>query len=169
MSNCRFYRDLGWRTGVQIVQVDCDSSNNFKITKEALEAAYEKAQNNNINVKGLIITNPSNPLGTTLDKDTLESLVTFINQKNIHLVCDEIYAATVFSSPKFICITEDIQNMNRNPNLIHIVYSLSKDMKFWAGLIPNSAHAFGRRFCREVPHHKRKKARKEARGRPNRA
>ncbi|BBG97584.1 ACC synthase 1 [Prunus dulcis] len=123
-----FYRDLGWRTGVQIVPVHCDSSNNFQITKEALAAAYEKAQKNNINVKGLIITNPSNPLGTTLDRDTLESLVEFINQKNIHLVCDEIYAATVFSSPTFTCISEVIQNMNCNPNLIHIVYSLSKDM-----------------------------------------
>ncbi|KAM1019330.1 hypothetical protein ACFX13_041417 [Malus domestica] len=125
-----FYRDLGWRTGVQIVPVDCDSSNNFKITKEAVEAAYEKAKNSNINVKGLIITNPSNPLGTTLDKDTLESLVAFINQNNIHLVCDEIYAATVFSSPKYTCITEVIQDMDCNPNLIHIVYSLSKDMGF---------------------------------------
>ncbi|XP_004306735.1 PREDICTED: 1-aminocyclopropane-1-carboxylate synthase 1-like [Fragaria vesca subsp. vesca] len=124
-----FYRDLGWRTGVKIVPVDCDSSNNFQVTRAALEAAYEKARNNNINIKGLIITNPSNPLGTTLDRATLTSLVKFINDKNIHLVCDEIYAGTVFSSPKFTCVTEvmkEVKNCNRD--LIHIVYSLSKDM-----------------------------------------
>ncbi|KAF8412191.1 hypothetical protein HHK36_000151 [Tetracentron sinense] len=127
-----FDRDLRWRTGVQLLPVICESSNDFKITKAALEAAYEKAQEANIKVKGLLITNPSNPLGTTLDRETLKSLVSFINEKSIHLICDEIYAATVFSQPKFISISEIIleEDMECNPNLIHIVYSLSKDMGF---------------------------------------
>ncbi|KAG4938122.1 hypothetical protein AAZX31_16G030200 [Glycine max] len=126
-----FVRDLCWRTGVQIIPVHCDSSNNFKITREALEVAYKKAKEDNINVKGLIITNPSNPLGTTLDKDTLKSLVNFINEKNIHLVCDEIYAATVFSSPSYVSVAEVIQEMEHcKRDLIHVIYSLSKDMGF---------------------------------------
>ncbi|XP_057754043.1 1-aminocyclopropane-1-carboxylate synthase 1-like [Arachis stenosperma] len=123
-----FVRDLGWRTGVQLVPVHCDSSNNFKITREALEEAYREAKQNNINVKGLIITNPSNPLGTTLDKETLKSLVRFINEKNIHLVCDEIYAATVFTTPRFVSISEVMLEMECKKELIHIIYSLSKDM-----------------------------------------
>ncbi|XP_044492653.1 1-aminocyclopropane-1-carboxylate synthase-like [Mangifera indica] len=125
-----FDRDLGWRTGVEIVPVHCNSSTKFRITRAALEEAYEKARQDNINIKGLLITNPSNPLGITLDTDTLKSLVNFINEKNIHLVCDEIYAATLFSSPKFISIAEVIQEMDCNRDLIHIVYSLSKDMGF---------------------------------------
>ncbi|GAV85476.1 Aminotran_1_2 domain-containing protein [Cephalotus follicularis] len=125
-----FTRDLGWRTGVQLLPVDCDSSNKFKITKSALEVAYHKAQEANINIKGLIITNPSNPLGTTLDRETLIDLVTFINEKNIHLVCDEIYAATVFRSPRLVSIAQIIEEMDCNRDLIHIVYSLSKDMGF---------------------------------------
>ncbi|KAK9279021.1 hypothetical protein L1049_012696 [Liquidambar formosana] len=124
-----FDRDLRWRTGVQIIPVMCDNSNNFRVTKEALEEAYQKAQEDNIRVKGLIITNPSNPLGTILDKETLKGLVSFINEKNIHLVCDEIYAATVFRSPNFVSVSEIIEeDVNCNRNLIHIVYSLSKDM-----------------------------------------
>lgn len=114
---------------MKIVPVDCDSSNHFQVTRAALEAAYEKARINNINIKGLIITNPSNPLGTTLDRDTLTSLVKFINDKNIHLVSDEIYSGTVFSSPTFTCVSEVMQDVkNCNRDLIHIVYSLSKDM-----------------------------------------
>ncbi|KAF8379591.1 hypothetical protein HHK36_029032 [Tetracentron sinense] len=124
-----FDRDLRWRTGVQLVPVVCESSNDFKITEAALEAAYEQAQEANIKVKGLLITNPSNPLGTILDRETLKSLVSFINKKNIHLVCDEIYTATVFSEPNFISIAEIIEeDMECNRDLIHIVYSLSKDM-----------------------------------------
>jgi len=106
--------------------VECSSSNNFQITKQALESAYLKAQETGIKIKGLII---SNPLGTSLDRETLESLVSFINDKQIHLVCDEIYAATVFAEPGFISVAEIIQEMYYvNRDLIHIVYSLSKDM-----------------------------------------
>ncbi|MBA0862762.1 hypothetical protein Goshw_012467, partial [Gossypium schwendimanii] len=94
-----------------------------------MEDAYEKAQKWNLNVKGIIIANPSNPLGTTLDIETMRSLVAFVNEKNIHLVCDEIYAATVFDSPQFVSVAEVIQDMDCcNRDLIHIVYSLSKDM-----------------------------------------
>ncbi|PON97313.1 L-threonine-O-3-phosphate decarboxylase [Trema orientale] len=125
-----FVRDLGWRTGVKLIPVPCESSNNFQVTKQALEAAYDKAQNDGVNVRGLIITNPSNPLGTTIDKTTLRSLVTFVNDRNIHLVCDEIYAATVFSYPEYVSVSEVVQEMGNdiNKDLIHVVYSLSKDM-----------------------------------------
>ncbi|KAJ8427357.1 hypothetical protein Cgig2_000486 [Carnegiea gigantea] len=124
-----FYRDLGWRTGVNLVPIPCKSSNNFQITKEALESAYEDALKKDLKVKGLIITNPSNPLGTVLDKGTLRDLVTFINDKRIHLVCDEIYAATVFDPPRFTSVVEVIQDMpGIDRDLIHIIYSLSKDM-----------------------------------------
>ncbi|CAN4111531.1 unnamed protein product [Withania somnifera] len=126
-----FNRDLRWRTGVQLIPIHCESSNNFKITAKAVKEAYENAQKANINVKGLILTNPSNPLGTTLERDTLKSLLNFTNQHNIHLVCDEIYSATVFDTPQFVSIAEVLNDneMNHcNKDLVHIVYSLSKDM-----------------------------------------
>ncbi|KAK9716624.1 hypothetical protein RND81_06G246300 [Saponaria officinalis] len=125
-----FDRDLRWRTGVQLVPVLCHSSNNFNITRIALEEAYEKAKDAKIRVKGLLITNPSNPLGSVLDKDTLTSILAFTNDKNIHLVCDEIYGATVFGQMKFTSISEIIIDQPHNPDLIHIVYSLSKDLGF---------------------------------------
>ncbi|KAL0428812.1 UNVERIFIED_CONTAM: 1-aminocyclopropane-1-carboxylate synthase 1 [Sesamum radiatum] len=123
-----FDRDLGWRPRVRLIPVACHSFNDFQITLEALEAAYESARKANINVKGLILANPSNPLGTTLDRSTLRTLITFINHHQIHLVCDEIYAATVFRGPSFLSVSEIIQEMECNRDLIHIVYSLSKDM-----------------------------------------
>ncbi|KAK8710626.1 hypothetical protein V6N13_145940 [Hibiscus sabdariffa] len=125
-----FDRDLRWRTGVELVLVVCESANDFMITIDALEAAYEKAQEANLRVKGLLITNPSNPLGTFMDKETLKNIVRFINQKNIHLISDEIYAATVFMEPEFVSMSEIIEQVECNRDLIHIVYSLSKDMGF---------------------------------------
>lgn len=126
-----FDRDLRWRTGVQLIPVVCESSNGFKVTRDALEIAYKGAQEANIKVKGVLITNPSNPLGTILDRETLKSIVSFINEQNIHLICDEIYAATVFSQPDFISISEILEEgITCNLDLIHVVYSLSKDLGF---------------------------------------
>ncbi|GAB4844528.1 acetyl-coenzyme A synthetase 2 [Ancistrocladus abbreviatus] len=59
----------------------------------------------------------------------MEDIVAFINEKQIHLVCDEIYAATTFSTPEFVSVAEVIQAIEGcNRDLIHIIYSLSKDM-----------------------------------------
>lgn len=116
---------------MQLVPISCKSSNNFKITTEAIKEAYEKAQEANVKIKGLILTNPCNPLGTILDKDTLKNILTFTNQHKIHLVCDEIYAGTVFDAPRFVSIAEIINDDNEiNKNLVHIVTSLSKDLGF---------------------------------------
>ncbi|XP_055807987.1 1-aminocyclopropane-1-carboxylate synthase 4-like [Solanum dulcamara] len=128
-----FNRDLRWRTGVQLVPISCKSSNNFKITIEGIKESYEKAQQANVKIKGLILTNPCNPLGTTLDKGTLKNILTFTNGHNIHLVCDEIYAGTVFDAPQFVSIAEIINNDDEiciNKDLVHIVTSLSKDLGF---------------------------------------
>ncbi|CAM8899941.1 hypothetical protein QQ045_011219 [Rhodiola kirilowii] len=127
-----FDRDLKWRTGVEIVPIHCTSSNNFQITKSALEEAYLEAQTLNLRVKGILVTNPSNPLGTTLTRSELDLLVNFISVKGIHLVSDEIYSGTVFDSPGFVSIMEVLKDRDLEgsdvSNRVHVVYSLSKDL-----------------------------------------
>ncbi|KAM0055276.1 putative 1-aminocyclopropane-1-carboxylate synthase [Helianthus debilis subsp. tardiflorus] len=127
-----FDRDLKWRTGAEIVPIHCSSLNGFRITKSALEDAYKQAEKQNLKVKGVLVTNPSNPLGTSLSLHELDLLVNFISSRNIHLVSDEIYSGTVFSSPSFISIMEVLKNKNlMNTEIakrVHIVYSLSKDL-----------------------------------------
>ncbi|GAA0148139.1 transaminase [Lithospermum erythrorhizon] len=129
-----FDRDLKWRTGAEIVPIQCNSSNGFKITQVALEDAYAQATKLNLRVKGVLITNPSNPLGTTMTHKELNLLLSFIASKNIHLISDEIYSGTVFSSPNFTSIMEvlnernDLMNDKEVRNRVHIVYSLSKDL-----------------------------------------
>ncbi|EOY30525.1 1-amino-cyclopropane-1-carboxylate synthase 7 [Theobroma cacao] len=122
-------RDLRWRTGVKIVPIHCDSSNNFQVTPEALEAAYECAESMNLKVRGVLITNPSNPLGATIQRSVLEEILDFVTRKNIHLVSDEIYSGSTFSSSEFISIAEILEAHDyKNSERVHIVYSLSKDL-----------------------------------------
>ncbi|KAL3526919.1 hypothetical protein ACH5RR_011575 [Cinchona calisaya] len=127
-----FDRDLKWRTRVEIVPIQCKSSNNFQITENALEEAYQLARKQNLRVKGVLVTNPSNPLGTTLSRQELNLLVSFITAKGIHLISDEIYSGTVFNSPSFVSVMEVLFERNLTNtevwNRVHIVYSLSKDL-----------------------------------------
>lgn len=127
-----FDRDLRWRTEVEIVPIHCSSSNDFQITMPALEKSYQEAERLDLKVKGVLITNPSNPLGTTMTRDELNHLISFCMAKNIHIVSDEIYSGTVFDCPKFISITEALMDRHlENTDIwsrIHVVYSLSKDL-----------------------------------------
>ncbi|XP_043710963.1 1-aminocyclopropane-1-carboxylate synthase 3-like [Telopea speciosissima] len=128
-----FDRDLKWRTGVEIIPIQCSSSNGFQITQSALDEAYKQAQKSNLRVKGVLITNPSNPLGTTISGEELNLLIDFVSAKEIHLISDEIYSGTVFDSPGFISVLEALKERNLEEesdvwNRVHIVYSLSKDL-----------------------------------------
>nr|AHE81230.1 1-aminocyclopropane-1-carboxylic acid synthase [Cucurbita pepo] len=124
-----FDRDLRWRTGVKIVPIHCDSANNFQITPKSLEAAYNNAIAMKMKVRGVLITNPSNPLGATIQRSTIEEILDFVTRKNIHLVSDEIYSGSVFSSAEFISVAEVLASRGyKNAERVHIVYSLSKDL-----------------------------------------
>ncbi|KAL2547905.1 1-aminocyclopropane-1-carboxylate synthase 7 [Forsythia ovata] len=124
-----FDRDLRWRTGVRIVPINCDSSNNFEITPEALEAAYNEAESMNIKVRGVLITNPSNPLGSTIKRSILEEILEFVTRKNIHLISDEIYSGSAFSCTEFVSISEVLEARGyQDAERVHVVYSLSKDL-----------------------------------------
>lgn len=127
-----FDRDLKWRTGAEIVPIHCSSSNGFRITRSALEDAYQQAKKKDLKVKGIFVTNPSNPLGTSLSIHELDLIFNFISTKNIHLISDEVYSGTVFSSPKFTSVMEVLKNKNlmnsEVSNRVHIICSLSKDL-----------------------------------------
>ncbi|XP_020699784.1 1-aminocyclopropane-1-carboxylate synthase 7-like [Dendrobium catenatum] len=121
-----FLRDLQWRTGVTIFPVHCHSSNGFQLTLASLESAYADAKASNFNVKGLLITNPCNPLGTAASLSLLQDIILFISDKNIHLISDEIYFGCAFSSTNLFSISDLITDAVSDQ--IHIVYSLSKDL-----------------------------------------
>uniref|UniRef100_A0A0E0FHI4 Aminotransferase class I/classII large domain-containing protein n=1 Tax=Oryza nivara TaxID=4536 RepID=A0A0E0FHI4_ORYNI len=73
-----FDRDLRWRTGVNIVPVRCDSANGFQVTVAALQAAYDEAAAAGMRARAVLITNPSNPLGTTVRRKVLDDILDFV-------------------------------------------------------------------------------------------
>lgn len=91
--------------------------------EEALEAATTP-------VKAVLLCNPHNPLGKCYPRATLQAMLDFCRRKNLHYISDEVYALSLHSnsenqgqSPGFVSAL----SLEDSANLVHIVYSLSKD------------------------------------------
>ncbi|KAG8094027.1 hypothetical protein GUJ93_ZPchr0012g19172 [Zizania palustris] len=122
-------RDIKWRTGIELIPVPCRSTDNFNISITALEIAYNQAKKRGIRVRGVLISNPNNPTGRFVPKQTLHDLLEFVTEKNIHLISDEVFAGSTYGSGKFASVAEvvdDLEDFDRGR--VHIIYGLSKDL-----------------------------------------
>ncbi|KAJ3672488.1 hypothetical protein LUZ60_007209 [Juncus effusus] len=124
-------RDIKFRTGIDLIPVPCRSTDNFTINIQSLERSYNQAKKRGIKIRAVLISNPTNPTGQILSKETLISLLDFVTEKNIHLICDEIFAGSCHvSESKFASVAEILERDSEgiDKTRVHVVYGLSKDL-----------------------------------------
>jgi aminotransferase len=62
-------------------------------------------------------------------RETLNDLLEFAAEKNIHLISDEIFAGSTFGSDKFVSVAEVVDEFEDfDKGRVHIIYGLSKDL-----------------------------------------
>jgi len=120
-SYAGFWLDLETRDELTIVPVDCPSDDGFRLTPARLDAALEAADRP---VKALLYTNPDNPRGSVASPDELEAVVRWTADRGLHLVCDEVYALSVFGERRFTSVAEIVPSLG---DMVHVVWAFSKD------------------------------------------
>ena len=84
------YEPIAKMSGANVVTIETKAENGFKLTPEELRAAITPK------TKLLILPFPNNPTGAILEKEELEALARVIEDTNIAILSDEIYAELTY-------------------------------------------------------------------------
>ncbi len=120
-SYAGFWMDLEGRDGLRVVPVHATAETDWQITPALLDAALESAE---VPIRALLFTSPNNPLGTVYPPEALERILSWAEDKQIHVVFDEIYALSVFGSTPFTSVAQLRERLGPR---VHIVWAFSKD------------------------------------------
>jgi aspartate/methionine/tyrosine aminotransferase len=118
-SYAGFWSDLETRDGLRIVPVPTEVADGFRLTTGMLDRAVETAGRP---IAALLLTNPSNPLGTIAPPEEMTELVAWAADLDLHVVLDEIYALSVHDETPFRSAAA-----GGLPHHAHLVWAFSKD------------------------------------------
>lgn len=107
----------------------CRSGDDFKLNIPDLETSYNQAKKRGLKIQAVLISNPSNPVGNVLDRESMYDLLAFVREKNIHLISDEVFAGSTHGSDGFVSMAEILETEEDiDRSRVHIIYGLSKDL-----------------------------------------
>lgn len=104
------------------VLVDTKLDNDFKITKESLEAAITN------NTKAILLNTPSNPTGSVYSKIELEDIAEIALKYNMYIVSDEIYERITYDGIKHVSIasiSEEVRDITILINGMSKTYAMT--------------------------------------------
>eukprot|EP00887_Chlorella_sp_A99_P006622 scaffold3.g6622.t1 len=129
------------KAGARPLPFYLDDTCRSKSIGEQLDAAAAEVATAGVVVRGLLITNPNNPLGMIYSDATITAMLEWCLENKVHYISDEIYALSVFKRDaaftSAIALAQrlrrlDVRRMSAEPRcrFVHLVYGLSKD---WCG------------------------------------
>ncbi|GAM23260.1 hypothetical protein SAMD00019534_064350 [Acytostelium subglobosum LB1] len=101
----------------------------WKMEIPELERSYNDAKEKGITPRALVIINPGNPTGQTLDAANMSDIVQFCHQKRLVLLADEVYQENVYSENKpFVSFKKVVKDLGTKVEGLEMVsfHSVSK-------------------------------------------
>ena len=125
----RLELDFGNKAGLKMIYADTTWQNSFSPgVVDAFEKALADSHAAGLTIRALFIINPNNPVGRCYPRETLVEIMRFCQRHQIHMISDEIYGSSVFSSelPEFTSVLS-IEPGVIEDQLLHVTYGFSKD------------------------------------------
>lgn len=124
--------DFRDRSSVQPVLVKTEKFTDIFTTK-LIPKMEEAMDNATCKIKALILTNPHSLFGQCYTQEVLEACLKFCQRRDIHLIADEVYAMTTFSSaeisdpaPFISALSLDTSALRCDRSRIHTIWGTSK-------------------------------------------
>ncbi|XP_019363960.1 PREDICTED: 1-aminocyclopropane-1-carboxylate synthase-like protein 1 [Gavialis gangeticus] len=106
-------------------EVTDEESHPFQLRVEKLEAALQRAKEQGIRVRALILINPHNPLGDIYPAQLLKECLEFAHRYELHVIMDEIYMLSVYDDITFTSVLS--LDCLPDPERTHFMWGFSKD------------------------------------------
>lgn len=105
---------------------------------DRLEKTYRKSEGGGTKIRAVILCNPHNPIGRCYPRSVLIAYAQFCERHNLHLLSDELYALSLYTSSDFPTIPDETGFYSMlsfdwraehgvDPGRIHVLYGMSKD------------------------------------------
>lgn len=101
--------------------------NNFNFDINKLEDGFSELKKTGEIAKGILLSNPINPLGISLSLEQMEILLEFCLRNSIHLICDEIYFLSVYDKQHDYKNVLSLPKITKYLDIVHVLYGFSKD------------------------------------------
>lgn len=86
-----------------------DEDSDWTLNKDILVESLQKAKNNKINIKAIVVINPGNPTGAILDKSSIMQVIDFAEENELAIIADEVYQENLYGG-EFISFAKAIGN-----------------------------------------------------------
>ena len=100
-----------------------DEENDWALTRDALESAYNAATEQGIDVKIIVVINPGNPTGAILDEQSIHQVIAFAKTHGLAILADEVYQENVYGG-EFISFAKALGDEKDVP--LFSLHSISK-------------------------------------------
>lgn len=119
-----FDHDFRARAGVIPVPAYLSAADGYRLSIEILEENHSRAAEDGIHIRGILITNPNNPLGDVYPPELVRDIIEFARARNLTVIWDEIYRHSVFGDTPFTPVLDLADGYEEH---VHVVYGFAKD------------------------------------------